>query len=88
MVRLRHVLLVQAAALLLVWGASAGLRATDPPAPTLTDTQRLVLSNRVLALRVAQLELDAAVKELAVPGYLIDLQTITYVKAPEKASPP
>lgn len=54
-------------------------------APTLTPEQRTQLQLRVLIYRNAQLELEAAVKDLAQPGYTLDLSQLTYVKtaAPE-----
>lgn len=38
-------------------------------APVLTEVQRLTLQNKVLRARLAQVELDALVKEHLVPGY-------------------
>lgn len=83
-VRLGHVLGVQVVALLIVWLVSASLRAADPPAPKLGDREHLLLQTKLLTFRVAQLELEAVVKDLTVPGYLLDLQKLEYVKAPEK----
>jgi len=52
-------------------------------APTLTSEQRTALQLRVLIYRNAQLELEALLKDLQVPGYTIDLAALTYVKTPE-----
>ena len=78
---MRHTLALVVAALL-----SAGIRAADP-VPQLTDANKLLLQNRLLAYRVSQLELDAVVRDLTVPGYVINLQTLAYEKAPEKDKP-
>lgn len=51
----------------------AGMQADAPP--KLSDTQRLLLQNRVLALRVAQLELQAYVSELKAVC-TVDLDTL------------
>jgi hypothetical protein len=58
---------------------------TEPP--KLSDRDHLLLQTKLLTFRVAQLELEAVVKDLTVPGYLIDLQKLEYVKAPEKEKP-
>jgi hypothetical protein len=79
---MRHSLALVVAALL-----SAGIRSVDPPAPKLSDRDHLLLQTKLLTFRVAQLELEAVVKDLTVPGYLIDLQKLEYVKAPEKEKP-
>ena len=86
MVRLRHVLLVQAAALLLVWLASASLRATDP-APQLTEQQKAQLTIAILKRDNAQLRLDALVRDWRVPGYDLTA-TGEYVKQAEKKEKP
>lgn len=67
-------------ALALLFGSALHAEA---PAPKLTDLQRLTVQNRVLAYQLAQAQLEAVVKELAVPGYEIDLQRIDYVKKTE-----
>ena len=54
--------------------------------PTLNETQRLTLENRVLALQLAQERLQATVKDYTVSGYVIDLSTMTYVSAPKAES--
>jgi hypothetical protein len=52
-----------------------------PDDPTLTELQRLTVQNRFLAYQLAQAQLETVVKELTVPGYLIDLQRLVYVPA-------
>lgn len=67
--------------------ACAVVLAADAPqttgAPTLTSDQRTQLHLRVLIYRNAQLELEALIKDLAQPGYTIDLSQLTYVHTPE-----
>jgi len=65
----------------IVWACAAVLAADGPP--TLTTEQRTQLQLRVLIYRNAQLELEAMLKDLAQPGYTIDLSQLTYVKHPE-----
>lgn len=60
--------------LLLLWAPPLA----DPP--VLTDLQKLTLQNRVLAYQLAQAQLEAVIKDLAVPGYDLDLVTLSYVK--------
>jgi hypothetical protein len=79
---MRRTLALVVAALL-----SAGIRAADPPLPQLTEVQRLTLQTHVLAYQLAQVRLESAVKDLTVPGYVLDLQKLEYVKAPEKETP-
>jgi hypothetical protein len=56
--------------------------------PTLTPERRTTLQLRVLIYRNAQLELEAVLKDLQVPGYTIDLNTLAYVKSADpKVSP-
>lgn len=58
--------------------------AASPTLPTLSEIQRLTLTIRVLAQRNAALELELVVRELARPGYTLDLQTLAYVPILEK----
>ena len=51
----------------------------DHPVPKFTDVQRLTLHNRLLTFQLAQAQLEAYLKEVAVPGYTIDLNTLLYV---------
>lgn len=58
-------------------------RLTASDGPKLTDVQKLTLQNRILSFQLAQAQLEAAVKDLQVPGYDLDLNTQTYVKKPD-----
>lgn len=72
----------------LVFALVLGSRLTgEGDAPTLTDQQRLIVQNRVLAVQLAQAQLELVITTLAKPGYTIDLQTIAYVKTEPKAVP-
>lgn len=55
--------------------------------PSLTPEQRTALQLRVLIYRNAQLELEALVKDLQVPGYTIDLSQLAYVKQEKAVAP-
>jgi hypothetical protein len=69
---------------------------SSAPAPTLTDVQKLQIQNIAQRIEIAQLraqqaqrDFDAAnadaqklIAALQVPGYTLDLQTLTYTKAP------
>lgn len=71
-------------------------------APQLTDVQKLQVQNALLRLEAAQLratlaqaDVDKAradgsqlVAALNVPGYELDVQTLTYVKTPEPVKTP
>jgi len=57
------------------------VNASSASVPSLTPEQRTTLQLRVLIFRNAQLELEALIKDFAQPGYTIDLNTLTYVKA-------
>ncbi len=55
-------------------------------APQLTDIQRLVLTNLLMGRELAQLKLDAFIKDTTVPGY--DLQSNgDYVPKPVASAP-
>jgi hypothetical protein len=56
--------------------------------PVLTSDQRTHLQLRVLIYRNAQLELEAAVKDLTKPGFTLDLNTLSYVPQEAKAVTP
>lgn len=53
-----------------------------PDRPTLTELQRLTVQTRWLAFQLAHAQLEAIVRELTVPGYLIDLPQLVYVPLP------
>lgn len=75
---------------------------TSAAAPQLTDVQKLQVQNALLRLEAAQLRATLAqgdvekaraegsqlVAALNVPGYELDLQTLTYVKTPEPVKTP
>jgi hypothetical protein len=69
-------------ALVFAWVLACPLTADD--APVLTDQQRLIVQNRVLAVQLAQSQLELVLRDLRRDGYDIDLTTITYVKKAEK----
>ena len=87
-----------AAALLFV-GVLSAQEVKAPPA--LSEVQRLQLQNLSQQLEIAQLKAQAAqrgfdrarediarlVLTLQVPGYSLDLQTLSYVAKPEKETP-
>lgn len=54
-------------------------------APTLTEVQRLLVQNRILAVRLANAELEVVLKDLQVPDWDLDLNTLTYM--PKKKAP-
>lgn len=56
-------------------------------APTLTEQQRLLIQNRVLAVRLADAQLQLVLRPLEKDGYDIDLDRIEYVKKPETKGP-
>jgi len=71
----------------LIVGGRLTAQAPAPAVPTLTDLQRVTLGYRVLAQRNATLELELLVRELAQPGYTLDVNAGIYVPAEEKRAP-
>lgn len=52
--------------------------------PVLTELQRREIRTRLIAMQQAQLAYDDVIAWFTVPGYLIDLSTITYVPKPDE----
>lgn len=59
--------------------------AVVPVAHVLTDVQRLTVQNVLLELERAQLRAQLVIQGLQVPGYDLDLQTLTYRPKPVEA---
>lgn len=73
--------------------ACAGAGAQPSAPPTLTDVEKLTVLTAVQRLEIAQLrakdaerELRGLLKSLEKPGYLFNLQTLAYQKAPATTS--
>jgi hypothetical protein len=54
------------------------------PVPVVSDLQKVQFQNALLRIRVAQLEAEALFSSMQVPGYVLDQQTLTYTKIPDK----
>lgn len=68
--------------------------AQDAKTPSLTDVQKLQvqnvlqrLENAQLRVQLVQTEAQTLLKTLTVPGYQLDLQTLTYSKQPDSKQP-
>ncbi len=66
------------AALLLVIAVLVASLGAAPDGPTLTEAQQWKLLAHVQAVQLSQAKLEAVVKDLTVPGYELNLQTMTY----------
>lgn len=85
----------------LLAGASWSARAAATDTPILSETDRLRITNTLQAAEIAQLRAQAAQRDylqareqlrgilagLERPGYVLDLQTLTYQAAPTSARP-
>ena len=81
------------AGLALALAVFVGQAATPPTPAPLSDVQKLTILTTVQRLEIAQLraqaaqrELEGLLKSLQLPGYTLDLNTLTYV--PQRPSAP
>lgn len=87
MTRTRTIALAYLVAALIGLVTAGTVGATADP-PTLTDHQRLLVQNRVLAVQLAQTQLELVLRDLKRDGYDIDLAKIEYVKQPDPKPAP
>lgn len=93
---------IACAGVLLVLGLAGVARGQTTSAPTLSDVDRLSLQNLALVMEVAKLRAEVAqrdydqarerlralVQAAERPGYVLDLQTLTYQPAPASHEAP
>lgn len=80
---------------LVMLGAGAVAQKAEEKPPSLSDVQKLQVQNALQRLEIAQLRLQAAqqdantvLKSLTIPGWKLDLSTLTYTKEKERHDGP